>query len=651
MKKTIAVVMTLCLLLALLSGCAKAADPAGGDDLQSQVKTLGHTGGVPQGSSDAITNGLLKFAGDYAQVYGALPVRNSSGYDGYLRGGGELNFELAVPEAANDVAVSDDAATGSSGYSDTNVQVEGVDEDDIVKTDGEYIYILRDNELVIVRAGGADTRVLSKTTVGKWADYSNEKESTYSSESKYPIGMYISGDRVMIISSYYSYIDAYENGVWNYTYDNHLVVDIYDAANRSKPALIESFGQDGYEISTRMIGGKVYIISCYSVYNYEEGVPETYIPRVYSGGKAELISADCIGIMPQVSSSTYMVVCVYDMQNAELAQEMAILGAGSTVYMNAENLYVAGSVYDSGASEPYKEGVYTVVEYNSTTKTDITRFAVDQESGLVKYAASGSVNGYLDSQFSMDEHNGYLRLVTTVDTNRYKTYTDETYGWTNYHWDDGSTTNSLYILDGSLNTAGSIEGLAEDEYIYSARFDGDVGYFCTYRLTDPLFAVDLSNPRNPKILSELKISGFSDYLHTYSDGRLFGLGLEADEETGRTETMKLVMFDTSDPMDVTAKHTLVIDPSYSPALYNHKAALISAGNDIIAFPADSAYYIFGYSDSRGFYLKACVDFDKWSYDSRGLYIGDMIYIVHSTGVTVLDMDTYSVTFDLEISYS
>jgi uncharacterized secreted protein with C-terminal beta-propeller domain len=150
-------------------------------------------------------------------------------------------------------------------------------------------------------------------------------------------------------------------------------------------------------------------------------------------------------------------------------------------------------------------------------------------------------------------------------------------------WDeDGSKTfNALYVLDADLQVAGSITDLAQDEVIYSARFDGDIGYFVTFRQVDPLFAVDLSNPKAPVVLSALKIPGFSEYLHLWSDGRLFGLGRDADVETGRAGRMKLSMFDTSDPADVTERKTLLLDSDYSAALYNHKAILISRDKNLI----------------------------------------------------------------------
>ena len=142
------------------------------------------------------------------------------------------------------------------------------------------------------------------------------------------------------------------------------------------------------------------------------------------------------------------------------------------------------------------------------------------------------------------------------------------------------------------------------------------------------------------MLSALKIPGFSQYLHVYGAGRLFGLGMDADENTGRTTGMKLAMFDTTNPSDVTVKNSLKLSTSWSTALTNHKAILISPEKNLIAFPADSGYDIYGYSDAQGFVKRATIASMKWSGASRGLYIGDIAYIVDQNAVTVLDMSDF-----------
>ena len=340
-----------------------------------------------------------------------------------------------------------------------------------------------------------------------------------------------------------------------------------------------------------------------------------------------MISAFVLRHLPR-----YVVISAIDLEQGEIRSSCSALGAGDIVYMNADSLYIAGSNYITEDGEPYTEDVYTVQEHKSYTSTQILRYDIAADGSLA-YAAGTQVNGYLDSQFSLDAYNGYLRMVVTRDNEQYATYTDERYGWVNYKWEEDSyvTDNALYILDEQLEMVGSVENLAQDEQIYSARFAGDLVYFCTYRQVDPLFAVDLRNPAQPLVLSALKISGFSEYLHPFGEHLLFGLGLEVDEDSGTTEGLKLVMFDISDPTDIFAAHSYVIDESFSSvAMYNHKAILVDAEKNLIGFPTDAGYAIYGYTEEQGFALRGSVSLqseDWWSYDSRGLYIDDCFYIL------------------------
>jgi uncharacterized secreted protein with C-terminal beta-propeller domain len=164
---------------------------------------------------------------------------------------------------------------------------------------------------------------------------------------------------------------------------------------------------------------------------------------------------------------------------------------------------------------------------------------------------------------------------------------------------------------------------------------------------DPLFAVDLSDPAKPAVLSALKIPGFSEYLHIWGQGRLFGLGMNADAQSGRTDGMKLAMFDTSDPTNVKVKHELKLTTNWSTALYNHKAILISPEKGLIAFPAESGYDIYSYSDEQGFTKRATISNLQWDGNGRGLYIDSFAYIVDSSAVTVLDMTGFKLVSQLK----
>jgi len=188
-----------------------------------------------------------------------------------------------------------------------------------------------------------------------------------------------------------------------------------------------------------------------------------------------------------------------------------------------------------------------------------------------------------------------------------------------------------------------------------ARFDGNTGYVVTFRQVDPLFSIDLSDPTNPVILGELKIPGFSNYLHNYGEDLLFGLGRDADEETGGAGYLKLSMFDVSDNANVTEAHSLIIDGVYySEASYNHKAILINYERNIIAFPAGDTYMVYSYDAEQGFVEVAVLSLTKdlgydWYWGSmRGLYIGDVLYVFSDTVMISYDMNNYKEIFSVQL---
>lgn len=240
----------------------------------------------------------------------------------------------------------------------------------------------------------------------------------------------------------------------------------------------------------------------------------------------------------------------------------------------------------------------------------------------------------MNDSFSIDEYNGNLRIVATID------------GAT-------ETTNAVYVLNNKLEIIGQITDLAEGETIYSARFMEDTGYFVTFRQTDPLFSVDLSDPENPEIIGTLKIPGFSEYLHFYGDNLLLGIGMDADEESGTTNGMKISMFDISDPKDVKEIHKYTMKESYySDVFYDYRAVLIDHNKNMIGFSAygnQEMYYIFQYDKTNGFNLEMQeeVNGNSWM-TARGIYINDRLYIIKGNAIESYQIGDYTKIDDLLI---
>ena len=526
----------------------------------------------------------------------------------------------------------DDSVEAAPAHSDTNVQVEGIDEGDIAKTDGRYIYAVFDDELRIYKADGKNTDLVSTTKI--------EAENCWVHE------MYLAGDKLIIVAGEATVCFDYalrenDGAECKYTPPKTKLL-IYDVINPEKPNYVNCCAQDGEYKNSRMLDGCIYLVSSYWVGgDIKKDKPETYVPCTYCGNTAKLISAGDICIMPDRNSNAYTVAAKFDIESGE-SDSMSVLGACDNLYMSSTSLYLASSKYVDEESKPYEKDGYTVTDVCSRRETELCR--VDLAS--MNAAATAKVPGGLESQFSMDEYKGNLRLVTTSQISRWSNFTDKKYDFENVKLGEDSSSTGLYILDGKLRQLAAVENLAKDEYVRSVRFDGDFVYFCTFRQTDPLFAVNVADPSKPEILSEYKISGFSEYLHPWGEGLLFGLGMEADEATGRTEGLKLVMFDISDKADVKALHTAKLDRDYSEALYNHHALMISPEKGIIGFGTDNAFEIYGYSAEKGFSRLAKVALDNDWGDSRGMYIGDFAYILSEAGLTVLDMQSFEMIAEI-----
>jgi len=641
MKKLISIILTAAMLLTLAACAGEAADtPRIPEVKPTDAQPVGET--QPESKSES----ELRFAQSYEEVYGELVSRAEAMYEQSR----DMNMVITdeVPEAP-----AAEPSENTNSYSQTNVQVSGIDEGDIVKTDGEYIYILQNAmmesaELIILKADGADTAVVSRCPLAQFKACGTPLEGEHGATTVERIAreFFISGDRLAVIYDKWTLSEVESDIGWRYRSQSAAQVDVYDISSPESPELIASLGQDGRALGTRLYKGRLYMLSSWGEYETEVGDIPDCIPAVYREENRETIPANDICICTHSNSTNFIVAAVYDLENAELLDTQTVLGGGSEVYMSGENIYILGRAWSDGAGQPRQEGIYSVVDYAPSTNTSVFRFAAD-ENGL-SLEAEGLVPGYMESRFSAHEYGGYLHLVTTLSRSSYTVYTDEEKGFVNYEWHESqSDTNGLYILDEALNIVGSVENLAEGERVYSARFDGAMAYFCTFEQVDPLFAVDCSDPAKPVVLSALKISGFSEYLHQWDENRLFGFGCEADEEDSRIQGLKMVMVDTSDKADVIAENSLHLeDIMWSEALYEPHAMFISPEKNIIGFVGDGVYYIYGYSVGDGFYLRAELDFHGRGYGARGLYIGSEIYLLGRDGGYVLDLESCSLIKNL-----
>lgn len=509
-------------------------------------------------------------------------------------------------------------------FSTTTEQVEGVSEADIVKTDGEYIYYLFENKLSIFKADGKNTSLVSSTTID------SQNSSMYGD-------MFLKGDRLILLQPEDKWLN---NGSIS------VAIVIYDISDPTLPKKVATSCQEGWYNSARMVGDYIYLISnCHiNVTDIDKNDPTTFVPTTKVNGVCEAVPADSIYRYTQENhTNQYTVIGAFNYKDGSLSDTASLLGGTDNIYCSQGNIILANTTYSQKNAENKDDADETIISQNVTT---VSRLEIKQ--GNIEYKATGEVDGTLENQFFIDEHNGYFRFVTTVTQGIEKTYKFENSEKEVISYSN-ETFAQLTVLDSKLEKVGQIGDLAKGERVYSVRFMGDIAYFVTFRQTDPLFSADLSDPANPKILGKLKIPGFSEYMYPYGDGLLLGFGMDADEQTGRTTYLKLSMFNITDPANVIEQDKTILSKyNYSSALYNHKQMLVSPDKNLIGFAASDNYsdikYIICQYTGNGFNVKAYLDINSsYQYamdDIRGMFIGNEFYVVSKSALQIFDINTF-----------
>lgn len=537
----------------------------------------------------------------------------------------------------SDEDVSYDTGAGSEDTDvyDTLQQVEGIAEADIIKANAECIFFIDNSgNLISVPFNNTDGTFGERNEI-----YLNNVENCDFFNTQ---EMYLTGEILTII------VDFSTNDVHNNYYFNNASTEvlIYDISE-NKPELIDTYFQSGNYSDSRMKDNILYLTTnqC-EYYNaiVEEDNYKEYIPtcgNTYDG--MECIDTDDIYIPKNWDNKRadveYVNIAGIDINNvSEPVSMVSVAGYNGNLYCSNDNIYITQSDYNDGSE-----------------KTAITRFSVS--NGVINPETSGIVDGYVLNQFSMDEYNGYFRIATTLDKNTY--YYDDVWVAEEYA---PNRSNNVFVLDMDMNTVGSITGFAETESIKSVTFKGDTGYVVTYEQTDPLFAIDFSDPCNPVITDEFKINGYSSFLYNWSDDLLLGFGIDADERALEMG-VKLVMFDVSDNgnLDECGFYSISGENAHgvmSNAVYDRKALLLSSDKNIIGFPiADHnssyqnngypvySYRIFGYENGE-FIEKGAVYSSFIDYDSsfiRGIYIGDYICALSYKEAVCIDINSMEET--------
>ncbi len=566
-----------------------------------------------------------------------------------------------APEAASSLAVVTSAPT----FTTTNVQVQGIDEPDFVKTDGTYMYVVSGKTVSIILAYPPE----SATTV------------TYMKFDGDVMGIFLAPQRLVVIQS-----AQVNNSKYGY-YTQQESLMLYNTANVSSPVLMRDVSVVGSYINARLSGGYVYAIFQQPTQTYENGTAVVASPTVFDGKTVDAIDASSVfySTSSGVPFSMYTILLSLKVTDGSHTQTAILTGWGSTIYASNSNVYLAfpdRQIYALGLGVAVG-GIRAVPGAPSLLPfwwggwgTNTTIFRVAYSNGSTQVAAEGTVPGTILNQFSLDEFNGYLRVATTTNAML-----------VNQTW---AQVNNVYVLDQGMKVVGSLEGLGVNERIYSARFMGDIGYMVTFERIDPLFAISFANPTHPVVLSSLELTGFSDYLHPIGNGYLIGVGkntIPAPAEAGYVlyQGMKASLFHVaSDGSSREVSKVLIGDRgSDSPVSTDHRAFVYDQATGLMALPilvtsldnsssggqipnfnygtpVFQGAYVFNVSESDGFHLVARITqvpnglsvqdaFDYYIY--RVVLAGGYVYTVSDRAVVVTNLSTLGTVATVKLPYS
>ncbi|WP_203247552.1 beta-propeller domain-containing protein [Sporosarcina beigongshangi] len=480
----------------------------------------------------------------------------------------------AVKEESEMADSATENAAGSSDHSTTNNQVAGVDEADIVKTDGDYIYaVVGDGKVSITDI--RDSKKIQQAAVIKME------------EGFYPSQLFLHDKTLVVLGERY---EPYREEKQAASSDRIMPVNsmttvrLYDVSNPKSPSLLREFGAEGYMNGARKSGDMLYFVTNVHPYfwalDHFDG--DVLRPSMYDSKESsdiQLVDYKNITILPGATDPSYSVITAIDLSSPTTNKVVTkgYLGSSEQLYMSKDNLYLTATTYDQQQTSNAGTSNMTMMWNPGVANTELFKFALKGTD--VTFHSSTELKGRLLNQFSMDEYKGNFRVVMTEGT----------------MWDDKNPSkNHLFILDQNMKLTGSVEGLAKGERIYSARFMGDKAYMVTFRETDPLFVIDVENPKAPKVLGELKIPGFSNYLHPLDENHLIGFGYETVAEKNPnggepfilTMGMKISLFDITDFANPKEQDTEIIGGrgTYSPIQYDHKALFQHKDRNLYGFP-------------------------------------------------------------------
>ena len=651
MKRSIALLATFALVLTACGSGGETASTVGPDDGPNRPDNVALIGGYFQTFDNC--DALL----DY-YIEKAVDVVGPWGFGGNYYFGGPVEF--AVDDAVLESAADGAAPAAGGNFTGTNVQVTGVDEGDFVKTDGERIFTIADT--------GLEVAVVTNDGV----EFTDRLRLDW-----YPQSMLLHDDTLVLMGVVWGDGFGYGNGS-----STTKLVEV-DVSDPSDISVIRTLEFDGSFVSARLVGSELRVAVNSSPVGLAFETPQgsglrserdatqaniaiieasdldNWLPYYVlddNGSESEGRLLDCTSVM---APNTFAGIDTLSLLTFDLAGDgvaewdsAGVVATGATMYANEDRTYLATGRWMNWALFDESDIEDEIDDYT----TDIHAF--DTTGPSPEYIGSGTVTGFLLNQFAMDEYEGHLRVATTSAPQ----------WWGGGSFESQSRVTVLAVNGGDLEEVGMVDGLGKTEQIYSVRFMGDTGYVVTFRQTDPLYVVDLSDPSDPAVVGELKIPGYSAYLHPVGDGLLLGIGQDASE-TGATQGTQVSLFDVSDPTNPQRLDSVMVEDAWSAVEGDHRAFTFTDGVGYVPFESWKWSEEFETESFDNGVMAVTVGADslelttilrpvadgpiEWSEQNwqegidpwqmmtrRTIRIDDRIYLVTHGGIAVFDVDGY-----------
>lgn len=612
-RKTIVIVLAILLIFITVIGCVIYKI-----DSKTQLKSIkskSQLSKIYKGESTNSFNGLLYVLGMPTSLFSSAYTSSSGIAKGTISSAqSSIKDGLTIDAATNSADAESTKSFSSNDYSTTNIQVENVDEADIIKNDGKYLYSLSDNDVIITNSEDPENiSVASKITVSQGT----------------PVDLMLYNNKLVIISDYYISANSYR-----YNNTNNTIVDVYDIQDKTTPKRVKTYTLYEPYYTSRCINNKLYVISSGKLRKDDNNKDDIATYYYEDNNKIDIKLKD-IKYLKDIKTNNQTLISTLDLDNpTENINLQSYLIDISNAYVSQNNIYLLNQSYKySNDYTPLSaifgfKGILGLSDYSSSssdsdTSTTIYKFNI-LDNGSIKYSAKAKETGKTINQFSLDEYNGNLR-VALYNTNGSK----------------------VVVFNDNLEKIGQTSYLAKGENMYSSRFFGNKAYLVTYRTVDPLYVIDLSEPTTPKVLGELKIPGYSTYLHPYDENHIIGIGMETKETVNRNSFgrvtftssrivgMKMALFDVTDPNNPTQISSTVIGDSRtsSAILTNHKALLFSKEKELLAIPVNNYAEDFEITNSSDSYSSIVNSYT--SYGKQYLSEGYLVYNINlKDGITL-----------------